>query len=121
MLSGMSSATLFVFPTQVSREANSGAGYDWSVSFLTDVEPSATSSRLVVSYNGVSGTGAISALVSVACGTSHIVRRDTCAFDGAACLLGPSRRSTRAFFARCFRFLLTLSSLVFDLSCLIVL
>ncbi|CAM9800578.1 unnamed protein product [Ectocarpus sp. 6 AP-2014] len=40
---------------QVSREANTASGYDWSVTFLTDVEPSATSSRLVVSYNGLAG------------------------------------------------------------------
>lgn len=69
----VSTATGVVFATrchamQVSREDNTGSapwGYDWSVSFLTDVEPSATSSRLVVSYNGVSGTGTVSAQVSV--------------------------------------------------------
>lgn len=40
---------------QVSRDANSASGFDWSVTFVTDVEPSATSSRIVVSYNGLVG------------------------------------------------------------------
>lgn len=40
---------------QVSRVANSASGFDWSVTFVTDVEPSATSSRIVVSYNGLVG------------------------------------------------------------------
>lgn len=43
-------------PVQVAREGNSASGYDWSVKFLTDVEPSSTSSRMVVSYNGLVGT-----------------------------------------------------------------
>lgn len=46
---------------------NAASGYDWSVTFLTDVEPSATSSRLEVSYNGLSGAldGDITAEVSL--------------------------------------------------------
>lgn len=40
---------------QVAREENSASGYDWSVKFLTDVEPSSTSGRMVVSYNGLVG------------------------------------------------------------------
>lgn len=54
-------------PIQVSREENtSGPGYEWSISFLTDVEPSATSTRLVASDNGVTvtGTGDVVAEVS---------------------------------------------------------
>lgn len=40
---------------QVTREENGASGYDWSVTFLSDFEPSATSSRLMVSYNGLAG------------------------------------------------------------------
>lgn len=47
---------VILWGAQVSRVVNSASGYDWIVTFLTDVEPSATSSRMVVSYNGLVGS-----------------------------------------------------------------
>lgn len=52
----------------MTRAANNASGYDWSVTFLTDVEPSAFSDRMMVSYNGMVGNleGGVTAEVSYA-------------------------------------------------------